>query len=92
MNNPSNRISLYAVLGNKRLLQAPGIPTTAEQGLPELQMSVWHGLWAPKGTPKPVIAKISAAVDDALQAYQVRRRPGEAVRLAQPVVGEGVQL
>jgi tripartite-type tricarboxylate transporter receptor subunit TctC len=70
----AGRIKLYAVLGSKHLVQAPGIPTTREAGLTELEMSVWHGLWAPKGTPKPIIDKINAAIRGAWTMDQIRRR------------------
>ena len=41
---------------------APDVPTVDEAGLPGLHVSVWHGLWAPKGTPTDIIAKLNAAV------------------------------
>ncbi len=43
-------------------------------GLPGLYMAVWHGLWAPKGTPADVITKLNAAVVDALADANVRAR------------------
>jgi tripartite-type tricarboxylate transporter receptor subunit TctC len=56
------------------LAAAPDIPTVDEAGLPEFYMSVWHGLWAPKGTPPHVIARLNAAVVDALADSNVRAR------------------
>ena len=50
------KIRAYAVTASARLPSAPDIPTVAEAGLPSLDISVWYGLWAPKGTPKEVIA------------------------------------
>jgi tripartite-type tricarboxylate transporter receptor subunit TctC len=64
----------YAVTSRQRLAVAPGIPTVDEAGLPGFYMSVWHGLWAPKGTPKDVIARLNAAVVDALGDATVRAR------------------
>jgi tripartite-type tricarboxylate transporter receptor subunit TctC len=56
------------------LAAAPDIPTVDEAGLPEFYMSVWHGLWAPKGTPPHVMARLNAAVVDALADSNVRAR------------------
>ena len=57
-----------------RLGVAPDIPTVDEAGLPGFHMSVWHGLWAPKGTPADVIRKLNTAVVDALADATVRQR------------------
>lgn len=59
-------IKSYAVMAKKRLDGAPDVPTVDEAGLPGLHVSLWHGLWAPRGTPKDIIAKINAAVVEAL--------------------------
>jgi tripartite-type tricarboxylate transporter receptor subunit TctC len=56
----------YAVTAKERLASAPDIPTVDEAGLPGFHVSIWQGLWAPKGTSKEVIAKINAAVVEAL--------------------------
>ena len=50
------------------------IPTVDEAGLPGLHVSLWGGLWAPKGTPKAVIEKLNAAVVEALSDPTVRQR------------------
>jgi tripartite-type tricarboxylate transporter receptor subunit TctC len=52
----------------------PDIPTVDEAGLPGLYIAVWHGIWAPKGTPKDVTAKLTAAILEALADPQVRTR------------------
>jgi tripartite-type tricarboxylate transporter receptor subunit TctC len=64
----------YAVTDTKRAESAPDIPTTDEAGLPGFHMSLWSGLWAPKGTPKDVIAKINAAALDALNDPATRKQ------------------
>lgn len=69
-----DRIKAYAVTAKTRLTAAPEIPTVDEAGLPGLYTAIWHGLWAPKGTPAPIIAKLSVAVRDALADPTVRRR------------------
>ena len=63
----------YALTDTKRSEQAPDIPTTDEAGLPGFQMTLWSGLWVPKGTPKEIIAKLNAAAVDALGDQEVRK-------------------
>jgi tripartite-type tricarboxylate transporter receptor subunit TctC len=67
-------VKAYAVTADSRLSEAPGIPTVDEAGLPGFYFSIWIGLWAPKGTPKSVIAKLNAAAVDALASTTVRAR------------------
>jgi tripartite-type tricarboxylate transporter receptor subunit TctC len=67
-------LQAYAVTSKKRLAVAPDIPTVDEAGLPGFYMSVWHALWASKGTPRDVIAKLNAAVVEALADATVRQR------------------
>jgi tripartite-type tricarboxylate transporter receptor subunit TctC len=64
----------YAVTSPKRLASAPDIPTTDEAGLPGFHVSIWQGVWAPKGTPKDVIAKLNAAIAGALADPTVQKR------------------
>jgi tripartite-type tricarboxylate transporter receptor subunit TctC len=64
----------YAVASNARLAFAPDIPTFAEAGLPSLVYSGWYGLFAPKGTPQDMIAKLNAAAVEALANQAVRSR------------------
>jgi len=71
------KIRAYAVTASARLPSAPDIPTVAEAGLPSLDISVWYGLWAPKGTPKEIIAKLNAAAVQALTEPAVRQRFAE---------------
>ena len=59
-------LQAYAVTSKTRLAVAPDIPTVDEAGLPGFYISVWHGLWSSKGTPKDVVDKLNAAVVDAL--------------------------
>src|SRR5437868_4077209 len=60
----AGKIRAYAIADTKRLATAPEIPTAAEAGLPGFQISLWNGLWVPKGTPMQVVAKLNAAVLD----------------------------
>jgi tripartite-type tricarboxylate transporter receptor subunit TctC len=67
-------IKAYAVAADRRSFAAPEIPTVDEAGLPGLYGSLWHGLWAPKGTPNEVITKINVAVKQALADPTLRQR------------------
>lgn len=64
----------FAVTAKTRLAAAPEIPTGDEAGLPGFHVSVWRGLWAPKGTPADVINKLNAAFVVALADPTVRQR------------------
>ena len=70
----AGQIRGYAVLGSKRMAAAPDIPTTDEAGLPGFHATIWHGLWAPKDTPADVVAKLNAAVTQALTDQTVKKR------------------
>jgi tripartite-type tricarboxylate transporter receptor subunit TctC len=71
------KIRVHAVLGKSRWPAAPDVPTIEETGVPGLQMTFWHGLWAPKGTPPEAIAKLNAAAVAALGDPAVRARLAE---------------
>src|SRR5471030_3393790 len=70
----AGKIKVFAVTAKQRLKAMPDIPTVDEAGLPGLYIAVWHGIWAPKGTPKNVTAKLSAAIFESLADPQVRTR------------------
>jgi tripartite-type tricarboxylate transporter receptor subunit TctC len=71
------KIKAFAVTANKRLASAPDIPTVDEAGLPGFYISVWHGLWVPRGTPKEAIEKLTAAAQEALADPAVQKRLAE---------------
>src|SRR5437867_3348364 len=64
----------YAVTDATRAASATDIPTTDEAGLPGFHMTLWSGLWVPKGTPKDIVAKLNAATVDALNDPAVRKQ------------------
>jgi tripartite-type tricarboxylate transporter receptor subunit TctC len=70
----SGALKAYAVTAKERIAVAPDIPTTDEAGLPGYYFSFWHALWAPKGTPKEIVAKLNAAVVAALADPNTRKR------------------
>ena len=70
----SGDLKAYAVTAKERIAVAPDIPTTDEAGLPGFYFSFWHAMWAPKGTPKPIIAKLNAAIRAALADPDTRKK------------------
>jgi tripartite-type tricarboxylate transporter receptor subunit TctC len=68
------QVNAYAIAGRSRLPAVSGIPTVDEAGLPGLHVLAWYGLWAPKGTPKPVIAKLNQAVAASLEDKTIGTR------------------
>jgi len=70
----AGKIRAYAVTDQKRVATASDIPTVDEVGLPGFYMTLWSALWVPKGTPKAAIAKLNAAVVEALADPAVRER------------------
>jgi tripartite-type tricarboxylate transporter receptor subunit TctC len=70
----SHQVKTYAVMAPTRWFATPEVPTVDELGVPGLYLTFWHGLWVPKGTSDQIIAKLNAAVVDALADAAVRRR------------------
>jgi len=70
----SGNLQCFAVTSKARLAVAPNVPTVDEAGLSGFYMSVWHGMWASKGTPREIITKLNAAIVDALSDATVRQR------------------
>ena len=70
----AGKLKVYAVAAKERTAAAPDIPTTAEAGFPGIEVAIWHGLWAPKGTPTEIIAKLNEAAVAALKDPEIRRK------------------
>jgi tripartite-type tricarboxylate transporter receptor subunit TctC len=73
----SGKLKAYAVLSDRRAPAAPEVPTIDEAGGPRLHVTTWRGVWAPKGTPGDVIAKINRAVVAALADPALQRRAAD---------------
>ena len=67
-------IRAYAVTDARRVDTAPEIPTADEAGLPGFHMTLWSGLWVPKGTPKEVVARLNGAAVEAMNDPAVRKK------------------
>jgi len=81
-------IKAHAVTAKARIASMSDVPTADEAGLPGFHFSTWHALWAPKGTPTAVVAKLNAVVVDALDDPAVRRRLAD---LGQEIFPRGQQ-
>jgi tripartite-type tricarboxylate transporter receptor subunit TctC len=86
----AGRVKAYAIMAKTRISGAPDLPTSDEVGLSGLYFSYWGGVWAPKGTPRPVVNRLNSALVDALTDPSVRLRlsdlgveipPGDQLRL-----------
>jgi tripartite-type tricarboxylate transporter receptor subunit TctC len=73
-NYRGGKLRVFAVMAKKRFAPAPDVPTVDEAGAPGLHFPFWHGMWAPKSTPKPVVAKLTAAVQAAFADPAVQKR------------------
>jgi tripartite-type tricarboxylate transporter receptor subunit TctC len=73
----AGKIHAYAITDSKRLAAAPDVPTVDEAGLPGFHIELWSAVWAPKGTPKDIIAKLNAAIVKTLADPTVRQRFAE---------------
>ncbi|HET7401183.1 MAG TPA: tripartite tricarboxylate transporter substrate binding protein BugD [Usitatibacter sp.] len=73
----AGKVKAYAVTTKERLKSLPDLPTAEESGLKGFEVTVWHGMWAPHGTPKPVIDKLVKALQAALKDPNVVQRFAE---------------
>ena len=70
----AGRLRALAVSSNKRLEALPDLPTVAESGLKGFEADQWYGLVAPAGTPEPIIAKLNARINQALESAELKAR------------------
>jgi tripartite-type tricarboxylate transporter receptor subunit TctC len=70
----AGKIKVYAVTSAKRIPQLPDVPTLQEAGLPKFELNIWYGLYAPKGTPKPVLDKLVATLQETVKDDDVKAR------------------
>ena len=68
----SGRVKVFGVTSKKRVPSLQFVPTLQEQGLKDFEISIWHGLYVAKGTPKPVLDKLNAALVASLKDPQFR--------------------
>jgi tripartite-type tricarboxylate transporter receptor subunit TctC len=68
------RVKVFGVTSLQRLSALPNVPTLDEQGMKGFEVKVWHGMYAPKGTPAPVLEKLNAALKAAMADPMVKQR------------------
>ncbi|WP_275785375.1 tripartite tricarboxylate transporter substrate-binding protein [Pararhizobium gei] len=68
------QVKAYAITSDARAATLPDVPTTTEAGLPEFKVGVWHGVYAPKGTPKEVLDKLTTALQAAMEDATLKER------------------
>ncbi|MEN9316971.1 MAG: hypothetical protein RIS35_3364 [Pseudomonadota bacterium] len=68
------KVKALALTAPKRLDSLKEVPTATEAGLPGFELGIWHGIYAPKGTPKPVVDKLVAALQSALSDASLQKR------------------
>ena len=73
----AGRVRAIAITGKKRSALLPDLPTIAESGLPDYDVSAWYGLLAPAGTPRPIIETVQQQVRKALQSPAVQQQIAE---------------
>lgn len=73
----AGKVTALAVTSPTRLESLPDLPTMAESGYPGFDVSIWHGMYAPKGTPKPVLDKLVATLQQALKDPGLNKRFAE---------------
>src|SRR5690349_1514428 len=73
----AGKIKVYGVTSPKRVSSLPDVPTLEEQGLKGANVGIWHGLYAPKGTPKPVLDKLVSSLQEAMKDPTVNQRFAE---------------
>jgi tripartite-type tricarboxylate transporter receptor subunit TctC len=71
------KIKVYGVTTKTRVASLPNVPTMHEAGLPNFEVSVWHALYAPKATPKPIVDTLTKALQVALKDATVKQRFGD---------------
>ncbi|HVL57025.1 MAG TPA: tripartite tricarboxylate transporter substrate binding protein BugD [Burkholderiaceae bacterium] len=73
----AGKVKVLAVTASKRMEALPDVPTAAEAGLPGFELGIWHGLYAPAKTPKPVVERLTQALQTAMKDPDLNRRFGE---------------
>ena len=68
----AEKLRMLGVMGEKRVPAFPDVPTMKEQGLPNLVVETWYGLFAPAGTPPAIVAQLNADLNALLQQPDIR--------------------
>jgi tripartite-type tricarboxylate transporter receptor subunit TctC len=81
----AGKLKVIAVTTGKRMALAPQLPTMMEAGVPKFEMASWQAVYAPKGTPKPIVQKLNAEIRKILAMPDVKEKLGN--QLGMEIVG-----
>ncbi len=87
-----DKVKGLAIAGPQRLAAIPNVPTAKEAGVPGFELNIWSGIYAPKGTPKEVIAKLAAALDKALDDPATAEKLGKLGGTVPPKAERGPEF
>ena len=79
------KVKVYGVTSKVRVASLPDVPTMDEAGFKGFEVGIWHGMWAPKATPKPIIDKLNAALNDALNSEDLKKKFADLGTAPEPV-------
>lgn len=78
------KVKVYGVTSKTRVASLPDVPTMDEAGFKDFEVGIWHGMWAPKSTPKPIIDKLNAALNEALNNEDLKKKFGDLGTAPEP--------
>ncbi len=78
------KVKVYGVTSKTRVASLPDVPTMDEAGFKDFEVGIWHGMWAPKSTSKPIIDKLNAALNEALNNEDLKKKFGDLGTAPEP--------
>ena len=79
------KVKVYGVTSKTRVASLPDVPTMDEAGFKDFEVGIWHGMWAPKATPKAIIDKLNAALNEALNNDDLKKKFADLGTAPEPV-------
>ena len=79
------KVKVYGVTSKARVASLPDVPTMDEAGFKDFEVGIWHGMWAPKATPKVIIDKLNATLNEALNNEDLKKKFADLGTAPEPV-------
>ena len=79
------KVKVYGVTSKARVASLPDVPTMDEAGFKDFEVGIWHGMWAPKATPKAIIDKLNATLNEALNNDDLKKKFADLGTAPEPV-------
>ena len=79
------KVKVYGVTSKARVASLPDVPTMDEAGFKDFEVGIWHGMWAPKATPKAIIDKLNATLNEALNNEDLKKKFADLGTAPEPV-------